>query len=197
MLISYHARLCYFAMPKTGSTAIEDRLRPECNMVFQGNAHTKHMSVREYHRHLLPVLRLLGAPRIELCAVVRDPVDWLRSWYRYRQRETEEAAQSTKDINFETFVSGLLAETPPEYTHYVGNQFDFLADDDGQIRVEHLFRYDQMHKFHNFLEDRLGKSFEFRRLNVSPRTEAVLSDSLREELGQAFKADFDLYDSID
>ena len=95
MLISYRTGLCYLAAPKTGSTAIEDRLRPACNIILQGNPHTKHINVREYRAHVAPMLRQFGAPDIELCAVIREPLDWLGSWFRYRQRPQEEKRFST------------------------------------------------------------------------------------------------------
>jgi len=197
MLISYRARLCYLAMPKTGSTAIEHRLRPECNIILQGNAHTKHINVREYRQFLQPALEHLNAPDLELCLIVRAPVDWFGSWYKYRQRNVEEPRFSTKGIDFETFVQALLQTGKrPEYTHYIGTQHEFAQDADERVTVPHLFRHDNMPALHDFLQDRFGKTLEFEQLNVSPKGDLKLSAASRAALEAKYAKDFELYERI-
>lgn len=197
MLISLQAGLAYLAAPKTGSTAIEDQLRPVSSIILQGNAHTKHLNVREYRSLVQPLLDHVHAPKIELCAVMRHPMDWIRSWYRYRQRENENPEFSTRDIEFETFVEGFLQDEKPTYTHYIGNQYDFLRDEDGEVRVDHLFRYDDIAAFHQFLEERFGREFEFKQLNVSPKVDVVISVDAQMRIERAFKADYELYRTLE
>ncbi|MSU90635.1 hypothetical protein GE300_13595 [Rhodobacteraceae bacterium 2CG4] len=193
MLISFPARLCYLAGPKTGSTAIEDQLRPVSSVVLQGTAHAKHLNVREYRALLGPLLQHINVPPPDLCAVMRHPMDWIRSWYRYRQRDGESPGMSTRDIDFETFVDGFLADEKPVFTHYIGTQYDFLRDEDGEVRVDHLFRYDDIDAFYRFLGERFQRPFEFRQMNVSPRVDVVISVDAQMRLERAFARDYELY----
>ena len=79
MLVSIRRRLAYIAMPKTGSTALEPVLAPLCDICLVGTA--KHMNMRAFERYMLPYLRYLGLEEVETVCVVREPVDWLGSWY--------------------------------------------------------------------------------------------------------------------
>jgi len=196
VLISYRARLGYLAIPKTGTTAIETCLRPECDIVLQGNAHGKHLNIAEYRRFIAPMLTYLGAPRIELCAVMREPLDWMRSWYRYRQRPEEPEASATRGISFETFIAAVLSPEQPTYTHYIGSQAEFLQGAAEAGLALHLFRHDDIGAFHRFLEERFARKLAFERLNVSPRIEAPLSSASARAFERHFSADFDLYNSI-
>ncbi len=193
MLISIPARLCYLAAPKTGSTAIEDQLRPVSSIVLQGTAHAKHLNAREYETLLGPLFEHISVPMPERCAVMRHPMDWIRSWYRYRQRDGESEELSTRDIDFETFVDGFLADERPKFTYYIGSQYDFLRDEDGEVRIEHLFRYDEIEAFHRFLSERFDRPFEFRQMNVSPKVDVVISVDAQIRMERAFAADYELY----
>ena len=59
---------------------------------------------------MLPYLREIGAGDTETVCVIREPIDWLGSWYRFRSRSSAPKAKSTKGISFETFVEGYLDE---------------------------------------------------------------------------------------
>lgn len=196
MLISYRARLAYLAAPKTASTAIEACLRPDSSLVFQGNAHTKHMNVREYDTFVRPMLRHFGHDDIELCAMIRNPVDWARSWFKYRQRDEELPEFSTRGIDFNTFIDALLSDNKPTFTHYIGTQRDFVTNVAGIVSVEHLYRHDDISNLMKFLEERFEKKLEIQPLNVSPKVDAELSPEYRARLEKAFAADFELYESL-
>ena len=47
---------------------------------------TKHMTMRVFERYMMPYLREIGAGDTETFCVIREPTDWLGSWYRYRSR---------------------------------------------------------------------------------------------------------------
>lgn len=197
MLISYNAGLAYLAAPKTGSTSIEDQLRPVSSIIFQGSAHAKHLNVREYRSFVRPLLDHIHAPNLELCAVMRHPMDWIQSWYRYRQREDERSEFSTRDTDFDAFIDGFLQDEKPQFTHYIGNQVDFLRDEDGEVRIDHLFRYADITAFHRFLGERFGREFEFRQLNVSPNVDVVISAEAQARVERVFQKDYELYRALD
>jgi hypothetical protein len=70
---------------------------------------------------------------MELMAIMREPVDWLSSWYRYRSRPALAGQQqSTSDMDFDTFVEAWLSEAPPVFAQ-IGRQSRFLSEEDGTL----------------------------------------------------------------
>lgn len=43
--------------------------------------------MRKYHRFIGPWLENVAGENFTVIALMREPRDWLGSWYRYRQRE--------------------------------------------------------------------------------------------------------------
>ena len=129
-------------------------------------------------------------------AVIREPVDWLGSWYRYRSRdELAGSPNSTADVSFDTFVEAYLSDEPPQFAR-VGSQARFMSDKNGVIGMSHLFRYDDIDGLVRFMQNRLNKQFTLGRANQSPVGETLLSPSLRSELEKAHAQDFELYNRL-
>ncbi|WP_112320891.1 hypothetical protein [Oceanibium sediminis] len=196
MIISFKAGLAYLAAPKTGSTAIEAELRPASHIIFQGNAHSKHLTLREYQALVVPLLNHVTAPEIETLAVIREPVDWVRSWYSYRQRPAERPEHSTRGLSFDEFLDGFEADTQAEVTQHIGDQARFVVNEAGDVGVDHLFRYDEMPALHSFLGRRFNRQFAFRPLNVSPRVKLEISPAQRERIERFFPRDVEIYNAV-
>lgn len=196
MIISFKAGIAYLAAPKTGSTAIESQLRPASHVIFQGNAHSKHLTLREYQSLVLPLMEHISAPQLETIAVVREPVDWVRSWYSYRQRPAERPEHSTKDLGFDAFIDGFEAKPKAEFTHYIGDQARFVENDSGEVGVDHLFRHDEVGKLYSFLEKRYNRQFNFRQMNVSPRVKLEISSEQKARIERLFARDVEIYQSV-
>ena len=195
MLVFWKQRLVYLATPKTGTTAIEAALEPLASVVIQRPPELKHTSVHRYWKHLAPFLEKAADEDFMVVAVMREPVDWLGSWYRYRQRGAGVAPEkSTRDLSFDAFVEGYLSDPQPEFAN-VGSQGRFLVPERGP-GADRLFRYDDMESFVHFLEDRLDCEITLPRLNVSPPGATALSPPLEERLRRALARDFALYDSL-
>jgi hypothetical protein len=86
MLVFWKAKLVLLAVPKTGTTALEAAFGPWADGAFLNPPRLKHMTLRRYRRQLAPILEQEDGPPLEVMAVMREPVDWLSSWYRYRSR---------------------------------------------------------------------------------------------------------------
>ena len=86
MLIFYKERLAFLSVPKTGTTAYETALRDRADMVISEPAMLKHAPVYRYNRFLRPMFFNVCDVELELLAVMREPISWLGSWWRYRQR---------------------------------------------------------------------------------------------------------------
>lgn len=195
MLVFWKPRLVYLATPKTGTTAIEAALEPLASVVIQRPPELKHTSVHRYWRFLAPYLELAADEDFMVVAVMREPIDWLGSWYRYRQRTSGvHPDRSTSGMNFNTFVEGYLSDPQPEYAN-VGWQSRFLVPEKGP-GVDRLFRYDDMGNLVGFLEDRLDCEITLPRLNVSPAGATDLDPALEARLREVCAKDFALYDSL-
>lgn len=194
MLVFWRQGLVFLATPKTASTAIETALAPLASVVILRPPQLKHTNMQKYQRQLAP---FLGDPKLEklaTCALMREPRDWLGSWYRYRQRPGETPDKTTRAMSFDDFVLAWCQADQPEFAR-VGAQANFLAPE-GFRPVDHIFRYEDMPAFLRFLEKRLGQTVEIPVENVSPEGDLTLSPEVEARLRQHAARDFALYQSI-
>ena len=109
----------------------------------------------------------------ETFGIVRHPLDWMGSWYRYRQRDQLNGLQnSTHGISFDAFLTAYMSEDRPHFAR-VGDQ-----------ALDHLFQYEQLDQAVAFFENRLGQQIELPHKNVSPKVDLPVSD----ENYQAFQS---------
>jgi hypothetical protein len=197
MLVFWKARLVLLAVPKTGTTALEAAFLPHADAAILNPPQLKHMTVRRYRAQLARVFEQNGTRPMELMAVLREPVDWLSSWYRYRGRPALAGRpQSTADIDFKRFVEAWLEEEPPEFAR-VGRQSRFVTGNDGVPAVDHLFRHDRIDEAVHFLEHRLSVSVQIERHNVSPEGGITpLPSATKERLRREAAADFELWRAL-
>lgn len=190
MLVFWKERLVILAVPKTGTTALEGALAPRASMVLRDPPVLKHTPVYRYRRFLAPYLRQAGGQEMETLAILRHPVDWLSSWYRYRHRDDLVGQpNSTRGISFDDFVGEYVRGKPAPFAA-VGSQAKFVSDGEGRIAVDHLFRYEAQDALLAFLSDRLGVDPAPRRVNVSPAIEVTLSSDMRARLEERRPAEF-------
>ena len=194
MLVFWKENLIFLAVPKTGTTAIEGALAPRASMVLRDPPILKHSAVYRYNRFLKPFFVQAGGQTPETFAVVRHPIDWLSSWYRYRHRDDLVGHEnSTRDVTFDDFVLEYCKGKPAPFAA-VGSQAKFLLTGEGELGVDHLFRYEAQDKLIAFLETRLETTIQLKRLNVSPTVALVLSDNVEEKLRKKCAAEFDIWD---
>ena len=195
MLVFWDARLVILATPKTGSTAIEFALDSLAALSVQRPPALKHTNVARFHRFLRPYLESAAGGPFTVVALMREPRDWLGSWYRYRQREDiPDQAKSTAGITFDAFVNAWCDDPRPAYAN-VGAQGQFLAPPGGP-RADRIFKYEDIESFISFLEDRLDFQIHLPRLNVSPKAPLDLAAKTEVRLKKAAEEDFRLYASL-
>jgi hypothetical protein len=193
MLISIDKRLAFLALPKTGTTSIEKALGRHCEIRFGRSPKTKHMTQRVFERFMMPYLRDIGAGDTETVCVVREPVDWLGSWYRFRSRQGfSRGPKSTRGVSFAEFIEAYL-ETPQPAFAKIGRQSGFVTGKSGKPAVTHMFRYENMPALVAFLSQRFGRELELPKANVSPVADMQLPPALRARLETERAADFALY----
>ncbi len=193
MLVFWNAGLVILANPKTGSEALQDALWPHADSGTRFPPFYRHMNRAWFEKSWTKILTPEDKGRFQTFAVVREPVDWLSSWYRYRQRD-DIAGQpaSTRGVSFADFVESWLSDTPLPCAR-VGRQSRFCADKDGAIAVDHIYAYEAPRAIRSFLEDRLGQRVEMARRNVSPDMETDLPDAVRRRLQTEAAAEFELH----
>lgn len=194
MLVFWDQRLAFLATPKTGSTAIAAALESLAAVSIQRPPLLKHTTVHRYRRFIGPYLEAASKDQFTLVALMREPRDWLGSWYRFRQREETPAAKSTVGMSFDDFVRAWCQDPRPEVAD-VGSQAKFLRPRQG-VGVDRLFRYEEIGSFVEFLEDRLGCEILLPRLNVSPPGITELSAETEALLQAVATEDFALYRTL-
>lgn len=195
MLVFLKQGLVVFSTPKNGSTALEETLAPLADVVLQGDPRIKHCTFHRYKWRFEKFLAIFDDVSPTTSALIREPQDWLGSWFRYRHGSwLDGTVHSTKGLSFDQFVEGYLAEEQPAFAA-VGSQARFLTHPKTGETVDHLFRYDAFDSFKGFLEDRLGYGFTLDRVNTSVEMRLSLAPQLARRLETQYAADFALYEA--
>lgn len=196
MMIFFKERLALLSVPKTGTTALQAALRDRADLVISGPPELKHAPVYRYNRWLRPMYERVCGAELEIVAVMRDPVSWLGSWYRYRQRPALDGQQnSTSGISFDDFLRACCKGKPPPFAN-VGSQAKFLEPQPNGCKVSHLFRYEDEGALKAFLEQRLNLEICLEHRNVSPSAQLSVSPGTEALLRRKRAAEFALYASI-
>ena len=196
MLVFFKERLAFLSVPKTGTTAYETALAPRADMVISEPPMLKHAPVYRYNRFIRPMFLKVCDAELELMAVMREPVSWLGSWYRYRRRPFMQGKpNATFDVSFDEFVLAYMKGKKPGFAD-VGSQLNFMASQPNGTGITHYFKYENQDRLKSFLEDRLDVKLDLKSENVSPRMDLHLSQDVEQRLRRKFEQEFELYDSI-
>lgn len=196
MLIFPKAKLTFLAAPKTGTTAIEASLSPRSGLVFRQNPY-KHIDFSEYRHLVVPLLALnpeFDAASYETVCIIREPMDYLKSWYRYQSRQRNASTErSTSGISFADYITAVLSEKPPTFAQ-VRRLSHFVSD--GTDRITTILRYGDP-GIESYFSHRIGAPVTFPRRNVSPPREIdPLPSELEAQLREAWAEEFRFYDEI-
>ncbi|MDO5369073.1 gamma-glutamyl kinase [Paracoccus sp. (in: a-proteobacteria)] len=188
-------RLVLLSIPKTGTTALEAALAPKAEIVLRSRPEIKHLTMSQYNLRIEPLLRNIPGERFRVAAILREPTDWLGSWYRYRQRpQVVGQPNSTFGISFEGFVQDYLSDDRPPYAA-LGRQSGFLSPAPGKRGPDLLFQYEQMDAVLRFFEEALQTTLKLNRVNVSPPADMALSEETAARLRAALAEDYALWES--
>jgi len=199
MLVFWKQRLVILSTPKTGSTAIEAALESIASLSVTRPPEMKHTPAYRFQRFLRPYLQnTAGGDRFTAVALMREPVDWLGSWYRFRGRaDLDGTDRSTRDMSFGDFAEAYMRDPRPPVAD-VGGQARFLSGMDGaDLGVDRVFRYEAIDRFVEFLEERLDFAIELPRLNVSPAGPLDLTDDMRSRLREWLAPEYRIYAGLD
>ena len=196
MLISIKKKIVILSMPKTGTTALEAALAPHCDIHYTGEPRVKHMPVRRFERFVRPYLHDLSGERFDLVCMMREPLDWLGSWFRYRRRPALEGHRnSTAEMDFDAFVRAYLLEDKPAPAK-VGRPFRFVTRADNSVGIDRLFKYENSETYHAFLSERFEVPLAPARMNVSPEMVLELASSTRNAAEAALAEDYRIWRDV-
>ncbi|BAF72677.1 sulfotransferase family 2 domain-containing protein [Sulfurovum sp. NBC37-1] len=202
MQLSTKYGFAFLCMPKCASTSIEKTISKYCSINYHKNPLLKHMNARDYHSYVAAFhQKVLPGKKIETFCLVRDPVDWVHSWYRFRMRDPlknprhPNHANYTGNITFQEFVTEMIEGSDSRYVR-IGTQKDFLMLDNGKIGINNIFPMERMDLVKSFLEDKIGKKIEIPIKNVAQKIDMNLSAELTGKLELFLKEDIELYYNI-
>ena len=84
MIVFIKEKLVILSAPKTGTTSLQAALEPHASIMFRDPPGVKHINLGKYQRQTRKMLENLSDGPF---GIVRHPLDWMGSWYRYRQRD--------------------------------------------------------------------------------------------------------------
>lgn len=194
MMVFWKFGLAFLAIPKTGTHAYQAALADQAAIVFRHPPGLKHMGIRMFNNRVRKLIPDGPAP-IETLAVIREPVDWLGSWYRYRLLpQFSGKPESTRNVSFPEFIEGYLCDDQPDYA-CIGRQSQMITAPDLGYKVDYLFKYESQKALREFLSDRLQIELEApEKINVSPQRPLELPTELRKRLEDMRQSDFVLYE---
>jgi hypothetical protein len=204
MMASLRFGFVVLSMPKCASTSLQQTLTPVCDVRFKD--HMKHIDLTFLETWVLPMLRARRAsppyePRI-FC-LMREPVEWLHSWYRYSWDEagqpataggTASARQPYAD--FRSFLDAYFSTRPPKVGGVL-RQSDFLRGRDGRIGRAELYRFEDHARMVTALEALCGQPLDLRITNQSrPKRPEDLDGVDLAELRRRLASEYEVYDAI-
>ena len=174
--------------------ALEAALADRADVSAGGTAQLKHCNVSGFERDVERAQCRSDRAYLRLC-VIREPLDRLRSWYKYRLLpQFDDAKSSTKGMSFEEFILDQLDAkngTLPK----IGNQRRFVSRRDGSIGMHRMYAYTHLAQMIDELSSVLGP-IELAHSNVSPAANTDISEPTLAALKEARAPEFALYDQV-
>ena len=145
MQISTKYGFAFLCMPKCASTSIESAIKEFCDIDHSVLGKKKHLKAQEFMDSVLVAhQKPLTAARIESFCLMRNPMEWIASWYRYRSRDVlknpnhKDHNRYTGNINYERFIEEYISEGKRNPYAKINTQFNFLNLNNGKIGVDYI-----------------------------------------------------------
>ncbi|HKY92196.1 MAG TPA: hypothetical protein VJM11_14200 [Nevskiaceae bacterium] len=207
MLFLHRAKLVILSQPKTGTSALQRALAPHASISFDNPPVYKHIRYMKFERLVRPLIKEiadLDRDEYEVVAVMREPFDWLGSWYRYRSREALSGARGepvserfSGNVSFEEFLNAvcLRGDARPAYAR-VGSPCGVSMRGKQGIGVDRLFPYEDMSGLLDLIQTKLQRKLKIERVNVSPPKELDISAETIEKVRKHFEFQFALHAAL-
>lgn len=199
MLISVEKRFLFVANTKTASTSIEHALHPFAEIRRAGTPERKHT----------PLAQVLQAYDFMFTdpdhdpdsyfkfGVMRDPVQWINSWYRYRRGNDVESPLPA-DLDFAGFWA--RKDWNIERPRGAGRnlQRDMFCDARGRVLADVIIPHHRLGPLFGEICDLMGIACPLERHNVSVLSDpGEIAPDLLAEMRDFYAEDYALFDQLD
>lgn len=199
MLISIKHKFIFICNSKTASTSIERALEPYADIRHGGHPGRKHISWIDTRKEFSSVLEQHPPDTFLKFAVMREPIDWILSWYRYRT--SRKGGLLSRRLTFEEFwrreSKSWMAWSRNGEKNLQKKRF---VDANGELALDRLLVFENLAEEFAALVRTLdlGANVDLSKVNVSrrPQSDVSLSDDLVAELTQFYEEDYALYHSL-
>ena len=199
MLIGVRKRFVFVANTKTASTSIDFVLAAHAEIMRAGSPERKHMRLGDVAAEYW---FLFNNPKFPFDSffkfgVMREPISWINSWYRYR-RGNNTASPLPADMTFEEFWrSGDWNTQRPGGKKYL--QSNFFTDAAGKNLADVIIPYERMDDYIPQIFSALKVPHTLPRKNVSQMRETPLqvSPEFLAEMREFYQPDYAIYDRLD
>jgi chondroitin 4-sulfotransferase 11 len=192
MIISDSHNFVFVATTKTGSTSIENHLKfyqsTKYKITHLNDSYNKHCSLKIIYGKF---------PFIEnyfKFAMVRNPFDWVVSWYFYRK--SRQNKNNTKNISFKKW---LIDENSSAYNiKGIGlslSQYDII-NCNADIKIDFIGRYENIQKDFNVICDKIGipqQQLPHKNKTKHKHYTEYYDDETREIVAQKYEKDIEYF----
>lgn len=175
MLISTKYDFVFLCMPKCASNSVEEMLKPFSDIFYLGRPEFRHTSISTYNSCVVPYLETtVGSLRLETVCLIREPISWLYSWYRFLSRKDLRAPshpkhdKSTMGRTFEEFLEAFMSKERPPFAEIGQTQYDFVKNKYNKVAIDKIFVYENIDSFVEYMEQKVGTSLLLHKKNISP-----------------------------
>ncbi|MCP4825931.1 MAG: hypothetical protein GY892_17735 [Shimia sp.] len=195
MLISTQKHFVFAANTKTASTSLEHVLLPYSDIVYDGNPEVKHMRLSAAQ---LKHPDLFESGDYFVFGVMRDPLEWIASWFRYRSGNKVQSPLPA-DMSFREFWQ----RKDWNILHPSGSgkylQSNIFCDANGAVIADVILPYSGLEAQFSDICDLLEIPYDLPRKNVSRKTggKSIIPEDLRPEIRAFYEDDYALLNRLD
>jgi hypothetical protein len=198
MLIGIERKFVFVANTKTASTSIETALAPVSEIAFKGSPQRKHVSLHAAIEAHPEIFAQPGQwPRFFFkFGVMRDPLDWIGSWFRYRKSNKVDSPLPP-EMSFAEFWERQdwnfrRADGRPNL------QRDKFCGPQGKVLADVIIPYDRLSPMFGRICDALDVRRPLPRENVSKeRSTGPIPPELLDDLRAFYAEDYALWQRLD
>jgi hypothetical protein len=203
MQISTKFNVAFLCAPKCASTSIENVIRGKCDLDISKVGEMKHLNIGMYLKYIKPLCdELVPLNSIATICMIREPLDWIQSWYRFRSRDqiSDPAHASHKNytgnISFPEFVDEFVSSGSRAPFADLPTQYDFLSLSSGEIAVDYIFPFERIDLIEDYLSMKFETRIEIPTKNVSPLADTTLDAETSIKLQAHLSKDLELHRKV-
>lgn len=199
MLIGVRKRFLFVANTKAASTSIEGAIGPHAEVSCPGGPQGKHLPLAKVRHQYGFIFSNPAYPFGDFFkfGVMRDPLEWIGSWYRYR-KGNKVNVPLPKDMDFAGFwEQGDWNVRRRDGTPY--QQSDMFCNHRGEVMTDLIIPYHRLDEVLPRVLSGLKIRVQLPHLNVSALRDTgdLIPESLLPTLRAHFARDYAIFDSLD